>query len=398
MTPLQKLTLRASEIRTRLNELGGIAEQTDETRSEIETLSGEYKDVETRSQALMVAGDEPVVTHNIQDGASKELRQLIADASMGIIFNAVLEHRATDGREKELQDHFKLAGNQIPLDMLRMESRATGVTAAPSDVQGNQHPIIPAVFPDGVAAFLGIGTPSVPTGEAIFPVLSTSADAGVPAENAEQDETAGGFTADVLKPGRIQAAFFYSREDAARFAGMDESLRANLSDALSDKLDQQILNGDEGLFHSTNLANHNASAVTSYANYKSHHAYSRVDGKWASSVADLRIVMGSGTYAHASTVYRGNNADQSVLDELAMKTGGVRVSAHIPAVSGNKQNSVIRLGNRMDMVSPLWDAVSLIPDEVTLAKKGQIQITAILLFAVKILRTGGFYKQQSQHA
>ena len=50
------------------------------------------------------------------------------------------------------------------------------------------------------------------------------------------------------------------------------------------------------------------------------------------------------------------------------------------------------------MVAPIWENVALVPDEVTLIKKGQIQITAIMLHAVKILRADGFHKQQTQHA
>ena len=96
--------------------------------------------------------------------------------------------------------------------------------------------------------------------------------------------------------------------------------------------------------------------------------------------------------------YRHANADDVALDRLTEITGGVRVSAHVPNVSGNKQNVLIRLGQRRDMVAPVWGAVTLIPDEITLAGKGQIQLTAVLLHAVKLLRSGGFYKQQSQHA
>lgn len=79
-------------------------------------------------------------------------------------------------------------------------------------------------------------------------------------------------------------------------------------------------------------------------------------------------------------------------------TGGVRVSAHVPAAVGNKQNAIVRLGMRRDMVAPIWEGVTLIPDEITLAKNGQIVITAVMLHAVKLLRAGGFYKQQTQHA
>ena len=240
----------------------------------------------------------------------------------------------------------------------------------------------------------------------MFPVLTLNAIPGVPAENAipagtgidSEGATTGAFSAEVLSPGRIQAAFFYSREDRARFSGMDEALRMNLSDALSDKLDQQVLNGSEGLFNGTNLANHNVSAVTSYALYKSQLAYGRIEGTWASGVDDLRIVCGSGTYAHAATQYRGNNADQSALDELIVKTSGVKVSAHVPAVASSKQNAVIRLGMRRDMVAALWEGVTIIPDEITKISTGQILITAVMMHAVKILRTGGFYKQQTQHA
>ena len=179
---------------------------------------------------------------------------------------------------------------------------------------------------------------------------------------------------------------------------MSEALRDNLSMALGDKLDQQILAGDNGLQHSTNLTNHNAGAVTTFANYRDTFAYGRVDGKYAGSVADLRVVMGSATYAHAATVYRANNADDSALDVLMARTGGVKGSAHVPAVAGNKQNAIIRLGMRRDMVAPIWEGVTLIPDEITKAGTGQIVVTAVMLHAVNILRAAGFYKQQSQHA
>ena len=138
-----------------------------------------------------------------------------------------------------------------------LETRA--VTPAPSDVGQNQSTIIPGVFPQSCAAFMGIDTPTVAVGEAIYPVLATNATVGTPAENAAQAETTGSFTADVLSPSRLQASFFYSREDRARFSGMDEALRMNLSEALADGLDQQILAGTNGLASpAATLANHNA--------------------------------------------------------------------------------------------------------------------------------------------
>ena len=81
--------------------------------------------------------------------------------------------------------------------------------------------------------------------------------------------------------------------------------------------------------------------------------------------------MGSGSYAQAGSVFRGNNADQTAASELDRLTAGVRVSAHVPAVVSTKQNNVIRLGSRRDMVAPVWEGLTLIPDEVTKAARGE---------------------------
>ena len=259
-------------------------------------------------------------------------------------------------------------------------------------------PVIPYVFPMSVAAFLGIPQPRVPVGEAVYPVLTSELTVGTPAEGSEQAETTGAFSADVLSPSRIQASFFYSREDSARFAGMDAALRANLSEGLEDGLDKAILSGTNGLLTGTNLPHNNVSAVTDFGGYVTNFGYGRVDGRYADAAMSLRIVAGSKTYAHMGGVYRNNNVDRTALDRLMEITSGVRVSAHVPAVDANKQNAVVRLDQRMDAVAALWEGVTLIPDEVTGAKKGEISLTAVMLHAIKILRTGGFHKQQSQHA
>ena len=407
MTPLQTLEIRAGEIRGRLAELGAMPDMTDETRGELDRLRNEYTDNDRKRAALVIAGDVPSKPHE-EGSEGRALRELLKRSSVGDVFEAAISSRMVTGATAELQGHYHLDGNQVPIALLRraegddLETRATGPTPAPANVGQNQAEIIPAVFPMSCAAYLGIDMPVVGVGEATFPVLTTSAVAGVPVENNAQDETAGAFMAEVLSPARIQAAFFYSREDRARFAGMSEALRQNLSDALQDKLDQQVLAGTNGLFTATNLDNHAASAVTTFANYKADLAYARVDGRYANGVEELRIVMGSASYAHAATVYRaqGNASDavDAALDVLMAKTGGVKVSAHVPAVASSKQNAVIRLGMRRDMVAALWEGLTLIPDEITLASKGQIQITAVMLHAVKIIRADGFYKQELQHA
>ena len=393
MTPTQKLTIERAELQNKLNSDKFVEIRSDET--DAKERMGEAKAL--RDQ-LHTVNEKLIEATKADADTSPETREW-ADVSgrfdLGEMFDGVMEHRASAGAIAEVQAERGLAANALPTELL-MEHRAA--TPAPGDVGQTQNGIEGYVFPQSVAEFLAIPSPIVPVGDATFPVLTSDPAAGTPGENNAQTETTGAFTADVLTPGRIQASFFWSREDANRMAGMSEALRAALQGGIADKLDSEIMEGTNGLLTGIILPNHNVSSVTGFSDYISDFGYSRVDGRYAASGADLRLVMGSATYAHAGGQYRHANADDVALDRLTEVTGGVRVSAHVPAVSGSKQNVLIRLGMRRDMVAPVWGGVTLIPDEITKAANGQLVLTAVLLYAVKLLRSGGFYKQQSQHA
>ena len=396
MTDLQKMQLRQSVIRSRLSEIAGV-ESTPEIRSEIDTLGTEYGVNETSIRAYTIAADaEPVETRSTED---RQRAALLRQANVGQLVFDLLNGRQTSGPMAEYQRENGLADNEISVRMLRdddVETRA--VTPAPGFVGQEQQPIIPYVFPSSIGAFMGVDMPVVGVGEAVFPVLTSTLTVHTPAENAAAAETTGAFSADVLSPARLQASFYYSREDRAKMAGMDAALRETLSMGLADGLDRQIVAGANGLLTATNLADHAASAVTDYAGYISDFGYDRVDGRYADSASALRVVMGTASYAHAGSVYRGATADYPALDRLMALTGGVRVSNHVPAAASEKQNAIVRLGLRRDMVAPIWENIAFIPDEITKAGEGQIVITAVMLHAVKILRVAGFYKLETQHA
>ena len=397
MTILQKLLVKQSAWRSKINALLILETRTDEQATELVALTAEGEGLEVELRAAIVASPDESQTAATEDTEARQRRELSDQSDMGRIYEAVIEHRQVDGRERELQTEFGLQSNHIPLSMLRTEQRA--ITPTPTNVGQNQTEIIPYVFPQSVAAFLGVDMPTVGVGESIYPVLTKKLDVRTPAESGAATETTGAFSTEVLSPARLQASFFYSRESRAKFAGMDASLRTNLSAGLSDGLDQQVIAGDEGLLEGTNLPNHNVSTETTYALYRSQLGYGRVDGRYASGIADIRLVMGAATYGHAAGEFRSNNAgDRAALEDLMSATGGAMVSAHVPAVASNRQNVIVRRGMRRDMVVPIWEGISLIPDEITGAKKGEITITAVMLHAVKIIRPAGFYKQQVQHA
>ena len=401
MTNVQKLTIRASEIRARLSELAEVSELTDENRSELDTIRTEMRDTETKLQAAIVSeGDAQPVP--LGQGGSTEDRaygDLCGRANIGTIFQRLTERRATDGAEAELQAHHGLGQTQVPLDLLREPGEHRAVTSAPTNVATMQESPIQPVFSSGALAYLNVDMPSVPTGDAVFPVLTSRPAVRGPYTGSDvAAETDGSFDAELLAPERVQASFSYLRTDAARFSMLGESLREALNSGLSEKVDQEGIAGANGLLTGTNLANHVAGGTTTFSQYISRFAYGRVDGRFAPTTRDLKALVGSSIFAHMGTVYRANEADTSAVDRLMSVIGmdNIRVSAHVPSLVNKKQNAIIRLGTRKDMCVPTWEGVSLIYDEVTGASKGEVVITAVLIFTTKILRAAGFWKQESQ--
>lgn len=388
MTDRQRLELRQSELRQAFASLAALPELDDEQRAAADRLEAEHADVERQLRAAIRAEGEAAQP----DSQERERRGLQARAAVADIFQAAGSQSVTRGATAELQAELGLDPNQVPLALLASpEVRA--VTPAPSTSQLTEQPVRGEVFPMSLAAWLGIPRPMVPAGRTTYPVLSTGATVSAPAENASVSETSGAFTAEAISPSRLQASFFASREDLAGFRGMEMALRTNLSEALTDGLDGRLVTG---LF--SDLTKQTVSAQTNYNNYRSLLVYGRVDGAWAMTASDIRLVMGAGTYAHASAQWRGTSVgDESALDSLMRASGGIRVSPHIAAPdSNNKQDVLVRRGMRPDAYLPMWDGVTILVDPYSRSDTGQIEFTGILLFGFGGVRSGGFRQQQVQ--
>ena len=188
MTNSQRLTIRASEIRQRLNDISGLEGDalTDEVRAEETKLQTEYRDTETKLRASIASDPAPVETRHADSPEGRELRSLIGRADCGSIYVAALEHRATDGATRELQEHYGLASNQVPLGMLehRAVTPGTGRRGVHSRRRSSR-----TCSRRPQPRFWGIDTPTVGTGEAVYRCSPRSWTFGTcsrtPAENAD---------------------------------------------------------------------------------------------------------------------------------------------------------------------------------------------------------------------
>ena len=390
---------RQSTLRGEFNTLRAVETRSAEQDTRLTALDGELTQSEGNfrkaADALLTEQTTATAPHG-EDSEARERRELIGRANLGDVYGAILERRATTGATFEAQSAHGCAPNQIPLAMLAAPTEQWVVTPTPGASMTEQAETVLPIFASGAGAFLGIDRPTVAMGQAVYPVLTSRPSVGWPHTGSDDvGDTTGAFDSDLLPPKRIQASFIYRRTDAMQFGNMDSALRAALNGGLQEKLALAAITDTAGLLIGTNLPNHNVTSVTSFAGYLSDFLYGRVDGRYAEMKSDIRVLMGPATYGHAGSIYQ-SSAYRSALSILEQDSGGVRVSAHVPAVASNRQNAVVRLGLRRDMVQPPWGAITIIVDEVALSGKGEIEVTAVLGMNTKILRADGFHKQQSQ--
>ena len=398
MTNTNKLAVRLSEIRQRLNEISVLEgdDLTDEVREESGKLQKEYSETEERWRASTVAEAEVETTQLKEE--NPEMRALVQGASLSDIIIAAANKSVPEGQTKELQEALGIGPNQIPMAMLtgnggtgKVEERAATHTPAPTDGVPNQQTFVPAVFPASVAEFLGIPRPTVAAGSVSYHVLSTNLSANLPAAGAAGANTAGAFDSKVLEPRRAQGAFVMRREDMQRLGPqLEASLRENLSEVLMSLLDAQLIVGD-GLLGNAITAPGNPDGVADYDDYVGALA-EQVDGIYANETSDVRMLIGPATYQHMLRVYRtGSNTERSALERVRELSGGVRASAHVPGVAAKRQGAVAaRATGLIHMVQPVWEGPTAVVDPYTRADQGEIVITLVALYAQSLVRAAGF--------
>ena len=406
MTNGQKLALRLSEIRQRLNELSAKDGASETEQGEMRTLAAEFPTVEERWRAAVISeGDDEAAAAGDDgdgDGENRERRDLRGRCRVGRYMSAALDGLPVQGAEAELSAAAGCPG-AVPLELFEVRGAATenrAVTPAPATADENLAPIVPAIFDRSAAAWLGIEMPMVGTGDAGYPVLSTSVTGGAVAKSAQAVETAAGFTVTMAQPRRISGAFRFTIEDAARLSGMEEALRADIASVLSDELDDQAVNGSgsgdgtvNGLLAILDNPAAPAASAETFARYVAA-AASHVDGLFAADLGGIRQLVGVATYGHMAGEFRSNNDSMTAEAFLMNRTGGVRTSRRIAAAASNIQQAIVRRSNPAGdrvAVMPVWNGMQLIRDPYTSAGKGEVVVTAIMLVGdVIVLRSGAF--------
>ena len=380
MTPAQTLTIRASEIRAKLNELAGVEELTDEQRQESDGLTVEYRSVETKLRAAIVGEASTETTGpTAQDAEHRERIELRGRATFGRYLSAALRGRQPDGAEAEYAAAVGVhEAGHVPLMLFEapaggVEFREDAATPAPTVVGVNLQSVQPAIFAASIAGRLGITMPSVASGTYSIPRITTSLTAGPKAKGAAQESTAAALTVIDAKPRRISARLSLTAEDIASVgtASFESALRQNLTAVLSEQYDLQCLTGD-GVAPNVNGLLAQMTAPTAPAAVADFDAFAAaaanaIDGLWAAEVGHVGIVAGVKAYRLSAATFRGTDGEMSAASYMARESGGWWTNARMPeapdsGAGANVEAAIVHRRGRTGLTTaehPVWDSIAI---------------------------------------
>ena len=311
------------------------------------------------------------------------------------------------GAEAEFNTEYGLSAEQFPLQLLTraddvedLEKRA----AIDGDAKTNQGSWIDRMFSETAARRLGVTFPSVPPGVAAYPVTTAG---GTPAQRGRTEAAAAGtYTKSVteLKPTRNAVHGIYSVEDHARLPGLADAIGRDMRAAMVEKIDRTIFVGDAGANEDTaDITGLTTASITEITLTQAKKILglewlklfaALMDGKYAASETDLRIVLSVG----ANQLLLSTRELASVSSETIarfLRQNGITWSTRgdIETATGNgKFGAFIGLSRGIagTAVAPVWSAATLIRDPYSGAAKGEVQLTLSYLWAFGIPRTDNY--------
>ena len=406
MTALQRLQVRASQIRERLNELSGLDDLTEEQRTELDTLTAEYSTVEAQTRAAVIAESRTEADEAVEAGEDtpegREIRELIQTANLGTMIVAASGHgRIEEGSaEAELRQASGIeAVNEVPWaafldaeDLTDTEDRADVVTNLGAVATGvNQRPIMARLFHASVTRFLGVGMPSVGTGSQLWPYLQTGTTAAMKQPSAKIDSAAATLQTVTTAPTRLTSRYVMQREDLLRLSGVDAALRRDIRSAMADQMDQQILNGNGAAPNVTGLLNAGGLAAladpTETVTWQSflEDAIEGVDGLVATGMGELSLLIGTETYRKVEALFPATDTLTSAMAYVQSRGVSTRATGHI-AAGAIQEGILVKARGKMEVQAPVWSGVQIVTDEVSLVDKGQIAMTALSFWDLVYIR------------
>ena len=212
---------------------------------------------------------------------------------------------------------------------------------------------------------------------------------GAVAADAPVDDTEQTVLLENCTPKRIQRSVVFNEEQRRLLPGISDDLRLNIGEQITAALDRfALLATSNGLLTAGTAANAPAATVSDWEDFADA-VTQRVDGIYAKTTSDVRLLLRASSYALAGKVYRSNQTDTSAMDFLVEKSGGVLASAY-PASTSDIDRALAVLGRwPRSSVQPIWEGVEL-TDVFSESKKATVRLTVAAYTDIRVLRAGAY--------
>ena len=350
--------------------------------------------------AIVAAPDPNEVTLQAGDSEGVELRALMDKANIAGYLSAAAKGTHVDGAQAELNKHLETPDGFVPMPVL-----VSGVElrAKTGDVnsQVNAQSWVDRLFFDTALSHLGITLASVPAGMSSVPITTAGA---MPAQRGrEQAQGAEAWTvaASEIRPSRMTTHIIYSREDELRLPGLAAALQRDMTAALTEKIDRTVFLGDAtpnedsadiaaitattGITAQTLSQANKVKATETLAEF-----VSLIDGKHASSTADLRVVAALGwSTLMASTMANSAVSNQTL--QAFLNDNGVTFRARGGLAAGTGSSALfavigLQRGMAGAVQGAIWDSAELVRDPYSGASKGTVSLTLSSYWNYQVVR------------
>ena len=355
------------------------------------------------------------------DAEQRERVELRSRAAVGRYLSAALRGRLPDGAERELGEAAGLESGQIPFELWQRpptpeqrDAEHRAITPAPGTVGVNLDVLRPYVFAPSVVDKLMVDMPTIPSGTFASGTISTAATAGaVPkggsGTTGDVPETVAAFTVTTSTPHRIGASLRLSLEDVAAVGqqNFESLLRQHISLAVSDELDDQMLNGNgsgdniSGFFQRLTDPSAPAANVETWTRFLAIQS-GGIEGLWATELSEIGLLVGPETYRLAAATFQGTDSEESAasyLKRMGSASYGFVTNKRMPDKASHVQQGILCRKGRSMMPTPMRTAVCgtygyfTVDDIYTSAHKGQRRFVINTLITDVILVQPDAYAQ-----
>ena len=401
-----KIARRQSEIRQSLAGLVGKSDASaDEIRS-METMDAEYRQNETRYRAALIAEDTErrEAGADLETRSDREWQELLSGFELRQVALFLDEGRMIDGRTAEIVTELRNSGGYrgIPVPWGALERRNTVAAGTPNPLQ--TQPIIDRLFPDSVAARMGVQMISIDAGLTEWPVTTSAVTAGWAATESGAVAGPTAFTTvdKALAPNNTLGIRMAITRKALKQTGaaLEEAVRRDMNGAMAAALDRAIFLG-------AGTAGEPLGVIAGFATYGITSTAIAAGATWAAFRAAITRFMAANAAGSPdavkllirpevwakmdNTLIAGTAVSEwdrmlanIPLANIAMTTNGLAVPTGAPIAC------TALLATNAGGIAPafvgVWGAVDLIRDPFSDAASGGLRLTALTTADVTVAR------------